>query len=223
MVAFSRQSLIRNIPAIGGVLAGVVVAAFFLLISTDALESLVVNSGVASLVPAAAPPLGSTARVMLAFAFGALAASVLWSALFLLFGPGGLVSFETRRSDGVPVIRRADAHPDAPPRKPMSASDLGTPMMDVPVPERPLPRDLDEPLSAFDPGALLPEPLAPVRPVTPLKVVPDREPELGPITTFELTPMVRPVRDTPEPVSPPTIEALLRRLEQGAGRRSQAV
>ncbi|MCI1142294.1 hypothetical protein MOP88_08260 [Sphingomonas sp. WKB10] len=65
-----------------------------------------------------------TARAVLALAGGALAGAVIWSALFLLFGPGGLLAPRAASSDGVPVLRRADAHPDAPARRPLSAADL---------------------------------------------------------------------------------------------------
>ncbi|MES3152173.1 hypothetical protein [Sphingomonas faeni] len=173
MVAFVRQTLMRALPLYGAVAGGLITAVTVLLLSTDALETLVWTTGVAALVPAAAPPLGSTARVLLALGGGVLVAAVLWSSLFLLFGPGGLLARRAPREDGVPVIRRADAHPDAPPRKPMSAADLGTPMMEVGVgtatrDERAIPVDLDLPLAAFDPKAILPVPMAPVRPVSPL-------------------------------------------------------
>ncbi|MEG8025166.1 hypothetical protein QP162_13415 [Sphingomonas aurantiaca] len=112
---------------------GLITAIGVVAISTETLESLVWTTGVAALVPAAAPPLGMTARALLALGSGLLVAALLWSSLFLLFGPGGFLVRRAPREDGVPVIRRADAHPDAPPRKPMSAADLGTPMMEVGV------------------------------------------------------------------------------------------
>lgn len=82
--------------------------------------------------------------------------------------------------DGLPVLRRADAHPDAPARRPLRADrDFGVPFPPVlpttrtfdvagvtapavrsaptvaPAPERALPTDLDEPLFAYDSGAFL--------------------------------------------------------------------
>ena len=84
MVAFVRQTLMRALPLYGAVAGGVITAVTVLLLSTDALETLVWTTGVAALVPAAAPPLGSTARVLLALG-GVLVAAVLWSSLFLLF------------------------------------------------------------------------------------------------------------------------------------------
>ena len=261
MIALTRQTLIRSLPVYGAVVGGLIAAAAVLLASTDTLESAVWTTGVAALVPAAAPPLGTTARALLAVGSGALVAALLWSSLFLLFGPGGVFAKASPREDGVPVIRRADAHPDAPPRKPMSAADL------------------DQPLAAFDPHAILPVPMEPVRPVSPLAQVmvapvveapstarPDTfvtaplvEPiersveaadegavtdgiaedgiaedgvakdgaekdgvqRVGAPEINAPTPIARPARATDDPTSPPTIEALLRRLEQGALRRGR--
>ena len=78
--------------------------------------------------------------------------------------------------------------------------------------ERDIPADLDQPLAAFDPQAVPAEPRQPVRPVAPL-----RAPALAKgerIDTVELP--HRPGEDTP------SIESLLRRLEQGT-RRPQRV
>lgn len=254
MVALVRQTLMRAVPLYGAVAGGVIAAISFLLMPTDTMETLVWTTGVAALVPVAAPPLGTTARVLLALGSGVLVAALLWSSLFLLFGPGGLLAKRAPREDGVPVIRRADAHPDAPPRKPMSAADLGTPMMEVGVggggsgarDERTIPVDLDLPLAAFDPKAILPVPMEPVRPVAPLvqptmmapviEISPTAEPETfvtarapkpveAPVDVVpEMsapTPIARPVRAPAEPTTPPTIEALLSRLEQGALKRGR--
>ena len=286
MIALTRQTLIRSLPVYGAVVGGLIAATAVLLASTETLESAVWTTGVAALVPAAAPPLGTTARALLALGSGALVAALLWSSLFLLFGPGGVFAKASPREDGVPVIRRADAHPDAPPRKPMSAADLGTPMMEVGVgaglgaglsagrDERTIPADLDQPLAAFDPHAILPVPMEPVRPVSPLAqgmvapvvessstaepdtfvTAPLVEPVERPVEVAEdglaengvaedgaaegglaedgaaerwaseinaPTPIARPARVESDPTSPPTIEALLRRLEQGALRRGR--
>jgi hypothetical protein len=287
MIALGRYPLIRSLPLYGAVAGGLLAAVGVVAISTETLESLVWTTGVAALVPAAAPPLGMTARALLALGSGLLVAALLWSSLFLLFGPGGFLIRRRAREDGVPVIRRADAHPDAPPRKPMSAADLGTPMMEVGVgpdgrDERTIPADLDLPLAAFDPKAILPVPMEPVRPVPPLipaimapliavestaaattfvtapaplpahppvvaaKAAVEAQPgvalepfvEAPPgvppepfvearavpvqedvVETAAPTPIARPTRAVVEPASPPTIEALLTRLENGALRR----
>lgn len=223
MIAFTLAHM-KIVPPVGAVLGGAAIAVAAALMPPAMLEGLVRNGGIAALIPAAAPPLGSAARAVLALGGGAVAAAMIWSALYLLFGQGGLLAGE-----GKPVVRRADAHPDAPPRWPMSAADLGTPLMEV---ERPIPADLEQPLAAFDPGSILASPMEPVRPVAPLVQTPP--PPSSPssplppplplargerIETFELTPVVR--FDTPRAAPPasPSIETLLRRLEEGARRR----
>ena len=228
MVSFTPPDrLTLPIAPAGAAAAWLFAAGFFLLIPIDALEDLVVGSGASSLVNAAAPPLGLTARLVLALGLGGGLAVVVWSGLFLLLGERRLrVTLSRRpRGDGVPVVRRADAHPDAPPRRPLTAAELtGTPAplgrADYPVPsipvpmsgpqERTVPSDLDTPLSALDPAAIPVVPKKPVRPVASL--APGER-----MHTFALTP---PAPPKPQPQAEmPSIDALLRRLEQGAGRR----
>ncbi|MCP3735107.1 hypothetical protein M9979_09525 [Sphingomonas sp. RP10(2022)] len=234
MAAFSRPSLnlpdfaasglTRWIAPAGGALAGLAVAALFLLLPDTVLEDWVWRSGLPSLVAAAEPPLGTTARAVLTLAGGGLAAAVVWSALFLLFGPGGLLTPKAVAVEGVPVLRRADAHPDAPARRPLSAADLGvpTPPEDVaPVAPPPppvvqaIPVDLDLPLAAFHPGALPDVPREPVRPVAPLRP-PVALVEGERIATVQLP------RSPAESTTAPSIEALLKRLEQSARRPLRA-
>jgi hypothetical protein len=290
MAALSPNPLIRHLPVGAAVAVAVIAAGVFALMPADALEQTVWRSGIAALIPAAQPPLGSTARAVLALAFAAIGAAVTWSALFLLVGPGGLLAPRRHRATDIPSeppsVRRADAHPDAPPRRPMTAADLGTPMMDVHAaktdePERPIPTDLDQPLAAFDPLAILPVPMEPVRPVAPLLTIADPRPavvasgaivedpavdvtidQVGESETVAVAP--EPVAashvatsnaaptlywpaergvtaigsgptlvvDTPAPVradppvsargdAEPSIESLLRRLEQGSMRRQR--
>lgn len=128
-----------------------------------------------------------------------------------------------RGADEAPVLRRADAHPDAPSRPPLFAMrDLGTPFLEVrasercpvsaapapiepaPLPvERALPRDLSQPLAAFDPGAIRDVPLAP------------------PAKLPSLRPRPRDERIT-RPETEASIHALLDRLERGMIRRGLA-
>ncbi|WP_295561673.1 hypothetical protein [uncultured Sphingomonas sp.] len=210
----SRAAMMRWIAPVGGAVAALAVAVLFVALPATVLEDWVWRSGLPSLIGAAEPPLGTTARAVLALAGGALAGAVIWSALFLLFGPGGLLAPRVASSDGVPVLRRADAHPDAPARRPLSAADLeddddmvfARPVTNSPPPpppvEQPIPADLDLPLAAFHPGALPPVPLTPVRPVPPLRVP------------------AKPAAEEPAaPVAPPTIESLIDRLERVTRRR----
>jgi hypothetical protein len=162
------------------------------------------------------PPVGVTGRTLLALSVGIVVAAV-----------GYLAATVRRDSVGgdvdAPVLRRADAHPDAPSRRPIRASeDLGPPLpIAVPPPapqnhEQPLPADLDLPLAAFDPAALPSIPAEPVRPVAPLAT---RRALIDPgerFETFELTPVARAARTTAsEPIS---IGALLDRLERSTQR-----
>lgn len=218
MVRFSRQRLIQNLPTWGGGAAAALAALCVLVVPDWRLETAVSASGLSAVLPFAAPPLGLTARALLMVAAAVLTGAVVWSALFLVWGPGGAL-YRAPEGDA-PTVRRADAHPDAPPRRPMSAADLGVP---PPPSVQPVPADLDQPLAAYHPGAIPDVPLEPIRAVPAMAAVstPEPEPEevvaqdAGPemtrIETFELTPMVRP----PRPASrDETVEALLQRLER---------
>ncbi len=137
----------------------------------------------------------------------------------------------------VPVLRRADAHPDAPARAPLLATrDLGTPFLEITARgaarreprERRVPLDLDQKLSAFDPDAILAAPQSPA----------DLDLDEGErFEAFELTPpaSARPapppgLRPVPLPPSeaiatPRTdakVHALLDRLERGMLDRTPA-
>ncbi len=208
-----RGNLNRAVPIVGAIAGGVIAAAGVMLSSGDALEALVSDTGIAALIPMAAPPLGTTARAILALGAGALIAAILWSSLYLLFGPGGAFAGARPREDGVPVIRRADAHPDAPPRKPMSAADLGTPLMEVGVAgaadgaardERAIPADLDLPLAAYDPKAMRPVPMEPARPVAALVQPTMVAPVIKSASTAEPETFV--TAPAPKPVEPPVAE-----------------
>ena len=244
MVAFSRLSALRPpavgrraaalLPTGGGLLAALGAGATVMSLPIGLLERLVWTSGVATLLPAAQPPLGATARACLALGAATVTGAVAWSLLFLLFGPGGLMGpradadADTAGVDA-PRVRRGDSHPDAPPRPPMTAADLGTPLMEraaVPPRVQPLPADLDQSLAAFDPAAVPASPLAPAEPLAPLAprwAVGER------IETFQLVPpapMAEPASASATPArrkeGPPSIDTLLRRLEEHAGRRVAA-
>lgn len=219
MVQLSRARLIqftsRTMPAWGGAAAGLLVAVTAIVLPVAMLEGLVESSGIAALLPVAAPPLGGTARAVLALGGGLGVAAVTWAALYLLIGPNGLIA-STPRAAGVPVVRRADTHPDAPPRWPLSASDLPAVRTLVPM-EQPVPADLDMPLASFDPDALPPVPLSPTRvlkPLAPVLAAGER------LETFTLSPPPTPSGPIPRNDEAPSIDALLRRLEQGARRRT---
>lgn len=171
-------------------MTGVAAAAVCALIPSDMLDRLILRSGLPAILAAAEPPLGLTARLVLILLGGGTIALLVWFTLFLIVGSrtialGGDVVAEDGAEDGesVPVLRRADAHPDAPSRRPVFANrDLGTPFLEVRAPQVPdieeiieetiedaepvaqplpiglaadaIPEDLDLPLSAFDPAAI---------------------------------------------------------------------
>lgn len=290
MVAFAlAQRLSPNLALAlaGGV--GALAALASLAIPVPMLEEAVIASGLAAFLPAAEPPLGATARICVGVAIGGLVATGTWLALSLLMAIRPQADAPGER---IPTVRRADAHPDAPPRAPLlatrdlgmhpdapvtasghdvlelelpaippepviamgsaepvapapaSASEAGpasTPVEEVavapetaqpPVPPavQPMPADFDQPLAAFDPGAIPDVPLAPPPPVAPLRRDP-RPPVYSAderFETFELTPPVRAVSaPASAPLSAPeteaSVHALLDRLERGIARREARV
>ncbi|WEK43675.1 MAG: hypothetical protein P0Y64_02245 [Candidatus Sphingomonas colombiensis] len=195
--------------AVGLVAAGLIAGA-----SGGVLESVTERLRIAVLVPAAAPPIGVTGRTLLALAGGGLIA--LLGLLPRLMASSLFVRRSRRatRLGATPLLRRADAHPDAPARRPIAArSELGEPLPiagDGPVPddrERSLPDDLDLPLAAFDPDAMSSMPVAP-SPIT-------AEERGERFETFPL-PGAREMVDQPGA----SIGTLLDRLERGATRRA---
>ncbi|MBX9731803.1 MAG: hypothetical protein K2X59_10785 [Sphingomonas sp.] len=226
-----RQRLTLPVAPLAGALVGIMTAAMFALVPGDMLGRLILRTGIAAIIPAAEPPLGVTARLVLILMCGGSTALVSWFAMFLItgsrtimFGSDAASIADVDPDQVAPVLRRADAHPDAPSRRPVFANrDLGTPFLDVharhlvaddvpapdgdithaPLPLRrealDLPDDLDQLLSVFDPGAMPPG-AAPAPPASP--PAPPRQQIFAPterFETFELTPMVRPTPGDPVP------------------------
>ena len=102
-------------------------------------DGFVALSGLPLVLAAAQPPLGMTARFAVMAAAGIGSAMLVYLVLRALGKPaprpkrrGGPVAIEIPP----PVLRRADAHPDAPSRRPILAGvDLGRPFDDLPVGE----------------------------------------------------------------------------------------
>jgi hypothetical protein len=143
-----------------------------------------------------------------------------------------------------PVLRRADAHPDAPPRPPLLATrDLGRPfdafrtpadivkieveavdmVEEIAAPvlepavapvEQPLPVDLDQPLAAFDPDAMPEVPLAAPVALPPLSRGP-KPPVFDETERFEVFELPTPVRE-PRPISLVSREDAITRPETEA-------
>jgi hypothetical protein len=109
------------------------------------LTQIVLATSLPSVFPPAEPPLGFTARTGFALLIGFLA----FAGSFALLRLAGRAPVRRRASsdaDAPPApirLRRADAHPDAPPRRPLIARDLGEPE-DQAAEEPLLPPDSEE-------------------------------------------------------------------------------
>jgi hypothetical protein len=173
-------------PAIA-LLIGLGVAVGIATVPSDVLNAAVDRAGFARVLPAAASPIGTTGRTILALVAGALIAACgfaprgkAWLIAQLDVFARAPRTIVEGDEEPAPVVRRADAHPDAPPRRPIrAASDLGDPLpifgeedhRSAPLPppaEQPLPADLDRPLADFDPAAVPLRPMAPPEPLPPL-------------------------------------------------------
>lgn len=121
----------RLFPAFGALWFAALFGLGSLAISSAVLGKLVMAMGLPALVPAAAPPLGLTAHLLVA-----LALTVVGAALGLVLGmrlrpktanaavdagPAPFPAPFAAQDDqaGVPKVRARDAHPDAPPRRPL--------------------------------------------------------------------------------------------------------
>ena len=221
---FHRHRLILPFaPSAGGAL-GLGFAALVAVMPAGLLAHLVDKTHLPAVLAVAASPLGVTARVLLVLIGGGALALFAGLGLHFIVGGRTIAVGGAPREGDVPVLRRADAHPDAPPRRPVLAHrDLGAPLLDVPVAadndrELPLPRDLDQPLAAFDPTAIPDRPREPARALAPLARI-DRPQLIDPgdrFETFDLAPLAAPIEPTA------TIHALLDRLERGVSSGKRA-
>lgn len=259
MVTLTRaERLTLPLAPVLAIASGLLVASAILFLPSIMLERLAAFSHISAVMPAAEPPLGLTARIALGLTLGGGVMALACIVFGLLLGERSL-----NLSGASAFLRPSDIHPDGPPRPPLFATrDLGTPFLEVTAPldggvvaaldpldmtpaEQPLPRDLNQPMAGFDPGAILLDPLPANEVVAPLVQIIDppatpRPALIDPgdrFETFELTPIGRvepvspipaqPVAATPEPVVAPQTEAtvhdLLARLERGIARHPATV
>lgn len=125
-------------------LAGAI-ALVTLALPTWRFESAVVASGLPALVGAAEPPLGETARIVVAIGLSVLSFVSVWL---------GLRALDRRPAPkDFPSFRAADLHPDAPRRRPILAgAEFGVPNDDLPSIEEQIglaPRAPSDPLPSF--------------------------------------------------------------------------
>jgi hypothetical protein len=174
------------------------------------------------------PPAVAESRLALAICLGLAVAAATWFGFAALDRAGrphassfGALEGE---ADLAPVLRRADAHPDAPPRRPIFAgSDLGTPLDLI----DPLPADWSEPRHSVAPVAAPAIEYAEFQAVAPEPFAP--RPARAPVAA--VAPAVR--ADPPAPAAPtaalapaapvPTLAAMMARLEAGLVRKSLAL
>jgi hypothetical protein len=189
----------------------------------DLLNRAVAATGLPSILAAAQPPLGLTARVAIAVGSAALVFGIVFLALRLLdrSGLGGAEAEEDSRAGS--RVRRRDGHPDAPAPRPISAArDLGEPAPPR-APRAEVPLWLDEAVPTppafgatveFEPvlepvpepeADILSEPWQAPEPV----VFPEPEPAPEPTSELELTPeaMLSPPEPEPQPAPAPVAVA----------------
>lgn len=142
-------------------------------IPQEILSRAVVATGLPSILSAAQPPLGLTARVALAIGGALLVFGIVLLALRLLDRSGlGASEEQADETRSGPRVRRRDGHPDAPTPRPISAArDLGEPAPPR-APRAEVPLWLDEAEPVAQPFGVAPEPVAEPEP----EPVPESEP-----------------------------------------------
>lgn len=189
-------------------LAGASVAFVIFAMPHGAFEEAVGLSGLPLILPAAAPPLGETARLLAAALAGAATFAFAWLVLRSIGkkpaqAKKAFQPVELAELDVAPKLRRADAHPDAPARRPILAGlDLGEPA---------------EPEAAEEPAA------------APLAEEPEEAPEVAEEAAAPPEATEHPVEEgpvqgeaeAPEAIEQNSIPHLMQRLEQGLLRRER--
>lgn len=120
----SARAFDAGLAALAGLSAGFVAFAM----PETLFSGLVETSRLPDFVPAAQPPLGETARIAAAGAASLLTFAAVWALMALLSRVPARRRPETEAQAEAPKLRRADAHPDAPARRPLLARDLGEPL-----------------------------------------------------------------------------------------------
>ena len=210
------------------IVAGLSIGFVSFMLPGDILARAVEMSRLPDVLPAAAPPLGTTARLAVAVAAAGAAFASIYVLLRLLGGtrraPKERIwpEADTEREPETPRLRRSDVHPDAPARRPiLAARELGEPAPaaiapregPTAAPEAPAPAQ-EEALELGGPGTemLQPEP----------EILTDSEPAVEPPVAaepVEVEPITRACK--PEPLGDASIADLMARLERGLARRVQ--
>ncbi|HEY0131394.1 MAG TPA: hypothetical protein VGB57_08305 [Allosphingosinicella sp.] len=138
---------------------------------------LVETSRLPRLVAAAEPPLGETARLAAAGAAALLTFAAVWALMAALGRVPARRRPEAEPEVEAPKLRRADAHPDAPARRPLLARDLGEPLDLEEFPETAI--DEEGPASAEAEPRPLPAFMVPQAPEPEPVAEAEPEPEYG--------------------------------------------
>ncbi|HYE28217.1 MAG TPA: hypothetical protein VEA61_08280 [Allosphingosinicella sp.] len=200
----------------------------------DALFSeLVQASHLPNLVAAARPPLGDTARSAAVSAAVLFTFAAVWALMAALDRVPARAKAAPEPEAEAPRLRRADAHPDAPARRPLLARDLGEPLelepsMAAPAVEPPAVEAPARPLPAFlvpqepEPAVEIePEPAAEAEPETPAETATDprAEREPGEMPISELAARLPEAGEE----SDQSLSQLVNRIECGLTRKRQAL
>jgi hypothetical protein len=228
MAARPLKSLFRgagrnalDLPVAG--LAALAAAFGAFAVPQDILSRAVIATGLPSILSAAEPPLGLTARVVLAIGSAAIVFGLVFLLLRLLDRSGMNAAGAGEEEEAPPRLRRRDFHPDAPAPRPISAArDLGEPAPpEAPRATTPLWLNETVPVAApvFEPA---PEAVVEPEPEPVYEPEPVAEAQAEPEPVFEPQPAFapEPVAEVwPEAEMPTSIAALMERLEQGLARR----
>lgn len=194
MAAMAPKSFFRgagrnalDLPVAGLSALAAAFAAFA--VPQDLLARAVVATGLPSILSAAQPPLGLTARVAIAVAAAALVFGIVFLML-RLFDRSGMSAPRSDADDAMagPRVRRRDGHPDAPAPRPISAArDLGEPAPPrahrAAAPAEKVPLWLDEAVPVAAPAAgaepeVEPEPILELDAAA--EIAPEPEPFIAP-------------------------------------------
>ena len=149
-----RKSLVDRIPLalLSAVLMSAAVAFFFFAMPMVLLEQGVIASGLPTLISAAGPPLGGTARTLVAGMFALLSGGLTWGAITLVGVIGSLRFRQPREPDeSEPSITEPVETPASSERRPLfAATDLGTPVEEEEPAFEPLEVSFDDVLELVD-------------------------------------------------------------------------
>lgn len=239
----SARAFDAGLAALAGLSAGFVAFAM----PETLFSGLVEASRLPDFVPAAQPPLGETARMAAVGAASLPTFAAVWAVMALLGRVPVRRAPEAEPEAEAPRLRRADAHPDAPARRPLLARDLGEPLDLEAFPKaepEEEPRSAEaRPLPAFlVPEAPEAELIAQVEPQweeeeaqwepsEPEAAQAEPEPELEPEAAFEPEPHAesQPLSDLAsqlpeaEAETDQSLAQLVNRIEFGVSRKRQAL